>query len=243
MSPHIIKMGQFRVHVNWDIAISCFVLWCVLVALGAWQLERDEDKNGFLFNQQQRAKTPVVELEALGQGKPSQQQSIRVTGQFDDQRYFYLVGQRHLGQEGAELISPFYYGDGKLVFVSRGWLADADEIPTEELPTQIVTYVAPPSPDFLLKEPLNVDEWPAHIHAIDVSAMGRLFDEAVYPYLLRLEPQSEGMLTNHWASQIYSTRSNWLYAMQWFAFAAMLVLILLVKSSNIVALLRSVLGR
>jgi len=238
MSPITVKIGSLTININWDIAISCFVIWSVLVALGVWQLDRESKKSQFLFDQQQREQRPVVDLVSLGEARPSSQQGIRISGRYDPQRFFYLVDQRYLGQEGVEVITPYIYGDGRLVFVSRGWQSVGElAVITDEL-VEISAYIAPDLPDFLVKEPLSNTQWPIHMHDIDIKAMSQLFDEKVYPYLLRLEEQSFGMLTAHWPKKAFSTRSNWWYAMQWFLIATAFFCFVLIRSSNVIAVVK-----
>ena len=66
-----------------------------------------------------------------------------------------------------------------------------------------------------------------------------LFEEKIYPFVVRLADKSPGVLTRHWQPELIKVSTNISYATQWFVFAFLLLLIALLASSNLLGIIRS----
>ncbi len=122
--PQSIKKSklQFRF---WPavIVILCF---CVLCALGSWQLQRLFWKQDLITTLNQRLKLPEISLPAFIDEKEDVEfRYFKLYGRFIDESY-YLISRAGSGENGLRLISPFIHqpndGDPVLIMVDRGWI-------------------------------------------------------------------------------------------------------------------------
>lgn len=105
-------------------SLSCLIVFCILVTLGVWQLQRLEWKQGLIDDLRARSEAPPLtelprpphDLAALSY------RSVRLTGQYLEGREFLFPGRSYQGMTGEELAAPFVTEKGRGVIVSRGWL-------------------------------------------------------------------------------------------------------------------------
>ncbi|MET0378176.1 MAG: SURF1 family protein, partial [Spongiibacteraceae bacterium] len=81
-------------------------------------------------------------------------------------------------------------------------------------------------------------QWPRVIQQVDVDAMQTQLGVAAYPFSLRLDTDSTAALVADWPVVTSSPERHTAYAAQWFAMAAVLLLLWLLRSSNLQELIR-----
>lgn len=123
-----LRLGAFRP----GLPASLFTLaaFALLIALGVWQLQRLEWKEGLIEDMRLRAEAPPLaslppeplDIEDLSFRR------ARLTGRFVEGAEFFLPGRSFQGMTGSELAAPFVTAEGRGIIVSRGWL------PPEKLP-------------------------------------------------------------------------------------------------------------
>ena len=96
----------------------------------------------------------------------------------------------------------------------------------------------PPGESYLLGEVASDRAWPRLIQAADVAALADMLGEAVYPFIVRLEPDSAGALLADWPLVNTRPEKHTAYAVQWFAMASVLLLLFVWRSSNLGELLK-----
>ena len=105
-------------------AFCAFLALLILLALGAWQIQRLHWKEGILARISAAEAAPPVPL----QGTPGPFEKVEVTGRFrpDEAALFgAIVGTTPQGDRmGGDLIVPLERTDGPPVLVDRGWVPD-----------------------------------------------------------------------------------------------------------------------
>lgn len=97
------------------------------VGLGAWQMQRLSWKEGLiakLESGQEGANLGKNSLpEDLDDLRDKEFHFVNLPGEFVHEYEFHLMGQRHHGQLGYDILTPFRIADdGRMILVNRGWV-------------------------------------------------------------------------------------------------------------------------
>lgn len=214
----------------------------LFISFGFWQLDRAEYKRtihaefenrqsaeAIDFNQ---AQNNQLDIEALNW------QRLKVSGEFIEQYQILLDNQVEQTQAGYYVYTPFKLDQSEIVvLVNRGWLvADADR---KVIPELAATYgqahiyaVAKETPKtgLLLKEmpPEQMSEKVFRVQRINIEELEELTETKLLPFIIRLEAKSEHGYRKEWRLPGSGESMHIGYAFQWFAFAAVLLIIYLV---------------
>lgn len=247
------ESGGLQFNFEWRTTLFTALLLPLLVWLGFWQLDRAEQKSELAAVWDNRQSQPAIPLDALWSAAADElaYRPVMVTGQFDPQHYLLLDNRIQQGKFGYEVVAVFnLQGAGdRRVLVNRGWLAgDAArrELPKVSQPDGLQTltgtlYVAPGDP-YLLGEQALSGEWPLVLQALEMDKLGpalasRLGGE-FYRHSLRLEENDAAALVANWPVVNVSSAKHNGYAVQWFSMAAALLLLFVLRSSNLWRVLR-----
>lgn len=104
----------------------------VLISLGTWQVERLQWKEGLLATIEARAKSPprpLAEIEAeYARTGDVDYEPVRLQGRLLNDREDHYLATRH-GGPGYFVYTPLQLGDGRVVFVNRGFVPDGRQDP------------------------------------------------------------------------------------------------------------------
>lgn len=237
---------------EWRITLFVLVMVPLMVGLGFWQIQRAQEKTVLAQAWEQRRQQPPSPLAEL-QGEPAgalAYRPVEFTGRFLQEEYFLLDNRTRAGRFGQEVLGIVQVSGRPLsVIVNRGWLvADPARRALPEVPEVPGTvalkgyvYVAPGEP-YLLAEQEIGGRWPQVVQAVQmdklIPAVAGLTGDPVFPYPVRLAPDSAGALAADWQVVNVSPQKHRAYAVQWFAMAAVLTLFYLLRCSNLWQLLR-----
>jgi cytochrome oxidase assembly protein ShyY1 len=70
-----------------------------------------------------------------------------------------------------------------------------------------------------------------------VDVISEILGEDLFPYPVRLNENQPGVLIRHWTAVTANSDVNISYAIQWFVFAATIIIVSVLASSNIVSVL------
>lgn len=238
---------RLQIRFNWKIALGILILFSIFVRLGFWQLDRAEQKQQIQNDRDARSLVPLAigslnldDINAL------QQQKLTMNGSYDHDKSIRISNQIFRGQPGFEVITPFkLHSSNKIVLVSRGWISAESgpkkpaEIEPITGPQQLVGEIhIPTSNRFFL--PQKLDEppiWPIDLHHFDINTISPLFDRPLFPFVVRLDDNNPGVLERHWQVTRLKPMNSISYAIQWFGMALILVIISLIKSTNILGII------
>lgn len=109
----------------WLVGTVVVVAMAILLALGTWQVERlawKEELLARITSQLAQPPLPLASVEAArAAGEPIEYRPVTVTGTFlhDHERHFFATYE---GQSGFYIYTPLILGDGRALFVNRGFV-------------------------------------------------------------------------------------------------------------------------
>jgi surfeit locus 1 family protein len=210
----------------------------VMVRLGFWQLDRLEQRRN--FNQQvgEQINQPALELRgpALQQDLTQMEyRKVHVTGEYDFSQEIALRNQVNGNAPGVSLVTPLRIGDsGEVILVERGWIPAEDSAPGAwqkyqrpgEVTVEGIIRSARSRADFGgIKDPIpapgeQLKAW----YFVNIPAIQQQMPYEILPVYIQAAPiQGEDRLPKAWVPQLdLSEGPHMSYAIQWFAFAAVL---------------------
>ena len=227
-------------HFNWKLTLFTVLLLPLLVYLGLWQLEREQEKRdtqiGFDAKAAEQPR-PLADIDWRAT-EDNAWRRIQAVGRYDADRQFLLDNRINQSRVGYEVITPFQTDSG-LLLVNRGWVAqgvDRQTLPDvavtrDEVRIQGTIYV--PGGDIMVlgqEEPAGQNPWPRVVQSLDVKQMSALLNETVLPFSVRLESGSPGLQQLNWQPITLSPETHRAYAVQWFFMAVVLIILYLIFS-------------
>lgn len=98
--------------------------FCILVALGVWQLHRLEWKENLIDNLKARSTDTAVEAPVKIDDLPAWEfRHVTMKGHFDNAHEFFIINRSLHGNPGVHVFTPFVRSDAdQTVLVNRGWV-------------------------------------------------------------------------------------------------------------------------
>lgn len=202
--------------------------------LGFWQLDRAAYKQQLHQQMEQRMRGPALELLPGFQYHDALRfRAAVVRGHFIAGAEVLLDNRVHAGQAGAAVYAPFVMsGEPRRLLVERGWVPwskDHAQLPEVELPTgelELRGYLdqAPLRNAYMGEAPAEAMQgrvWPYLDWARLAAKAGPMMDEVV----LREDAPASGALLRIRPSLQEKRGMHIGYAVQWFAFAAIVALV------------------
>ena len=206
----------------------------LLVALGLWQLQRADEKQAVLLKQELRATAAPVEFAVLENLERSNSEFLRVivAGHYDVKKSMLLDNRVRHGRVGYEVLTPFLTDGGEWVLINRGWIPaerSRAQMPQFSTPTERVVLEVHVAPEPRRKADLQVAgaDWPKVIQQLDILAARPIVDLPLLKVELRLSPGEVSAFDAQWPAINMKPEKHTAYAVQWFALAALLMLLLL----------------
>jgi cytochrome oxidase assembly protein ShyY1 len=209
------------------------VLLALFVSLGRWQWHRGEAKQ-VLFDSYERSETAPALNAPVDFDNAERFKRVAFDGRFEPEHQVLLDNRSHAGQPGYEVLTPFVLADGRRILVNRGWVPFGgyrDRLPDvsmqgersaaisgrlEELPTPgLASGRAPPAGAAWPK----VTSFPTHEEL--ETALG----EKLARRILLLDPQLPGGYVREWSPPGMAPTRHFSYAIQWWGFAAVLLVL------------------
>jgi surfeit locus 1 family protein len=232
---------------EWRTTLVTLVMVPLMASLGFWQLQRAQEKANLVSVFEERQQQTPALLSALWDttAESLAYMPVRLIGSFLPDKYFLLDNQVQHGQFGYAVLGILQLRDaGGSVLVNRGWIAGDSArrtlpvVPDVTGPVDITghVYVAPGEPFVLAEQQLD-KAWPKRIQAEEMDKLGpavaALQGGKVFPFTVRIDAGQPGALQVDWQLVNMSPQKHQGYAVQWFAMAAGLFVIYLLRSSNL----------
>ena len=220
---------------SWLMTLATLVLLGVFVSLGRWQWQRGEDKQAVWAEFQRDAQAVSI---SGGIDELPRFSRVELRGHFDPAHQFLLDNRSHQGRPGYEVLAPFITENAGRVLVNRGWIpftgyrdrlpdvsmppAEASQSITvtgrvEELPVSgLASGRAPPAPDAAWPK---LTSFPTH------EELQSMLGEPVARRILLLDPQAPGGYLREWKPPGLDPSRHFSYAIQWWGFAAVLLVL------------------
>jgi len=207
-----------------------------LLALGTWQVQRLDWKQGLIDKLQSRASLAPSAIPAGPLDEESHEfLPVQVTGTYDHDNEFHLVNRALNGKAGINVVTPLRLADGSTVLVNRGWVpfeARDRSLRPEGLPegaqtvTGLLRFVKPRSWIQEAVVPENEPDNNAWFN-IDPPAMAAKLGLSTLPvhYVLSSDQSERGNLPRgrQWSLDIKNDHLQ--YAITWYSLALTLLVI------------------
>ncbi len=233
---------KLQLDINWKLALASALLLPLLLALGFWQLSREQEKIAVQTLYDERRDQPEIALESLLPAPPDDEAlaylPVQASGRFDNTRQFLLDNRMHESRPGYELISPLETEAG-VVMINRGWLPQGPSrqqlpaLPPVENPVTVAgTVYVPPGRTFVLSDAQeqSAEQWPKVIQRVEIDEMAELLGMELFPHTVRLRDGEPGALVIDWPVVTSGPETHRAYAVQWFTMAVVLLLLFLYSS-------------
>jgi surfeit locus 1 family protein len=217
---------------TWPMTLITLVMLTLFVGLGRWQWHRGEAKQAVWAEFERNA--PASSLGARDFSSIDRFARVQLDGTFDAEHQFLLDNRSHAGKPGYEVLTPFVLGDGRRILVNRGWIPFGgyrDRLPDtsisvavagitgriDELPMGgLASGRAAPGNDAAWPK---LTSFPTH-HELE-SALGVKLQRRI----VLLDPQVPGGYVREWSPPGMPPTRHFSYAIQWWGFAAVLLVL------------------
>lgn len=236
-----LKIGSRRFSPSLKLSVFSLILFSILVYLGTWQLGRAEYKKNISHQIQHHAEGEPIQFALLDKLDLVKQRFTRVflDGVFLNNFTFLLDNQMYKHKPGYRILTAFQAPNlDKLILIDRGWVplgSSRKQLPSIEniyglkRVTGIINTI--PSGIILRKDVFNpTDTWPVVIQQVDYEFISNAMQHKVYNFVVQLQNHdltSYDIIPNGFG---VSSNKNIGYALQWYFFAALVVIYYLITS-------------
>ena len=210
------------------------ILIPLFVYLGLWQLDRAAQKRQLNASLESRRKLPALSLNgSLPNDDAWEFRKVVASGRFLADRTVLIENRKYQGKTGFHVITPLKLDDnGKIVLVNRGWipreqLAAADAVPpTPDAAVTVHGVVAlPKAPAIVLGQPDDKGEGTPHWPYLTLDHFSAWSGLRILPIeILQSADDADGFV-RQWPQPRFSDTMHIGYAIQWFAFALIALLV------------------
>lgn len=223
------KVGTFTFRPGLGLTVIVLALIALFVRLGAWQLDRAEQKEKLKAAVESGASSPVLELRPGTEFFPALRfRRILVKGHFEPDKQILLDNQTHDGRAGVHVLTPLRMRDSETrVLIDRGWIAlepSREHLPEAEAPegeVEVHGVIDTPSPPlFILGAASRAGPaWGRLWPYIDLGHFSKYAGYPVKPYLIRQAPADPHGYVRVLPTVEMTSAMHIGYAIQWFALA------------------------
>ncbi len=222
---------------RWLVLLAAVVAAVSTLRLGFWQLDRAAQKTALQQSIESRSALPELAQADLADSAEAAsllyQRRIRLSGHWLPEATVFLDNRQMDGRPGFFVMTPLRLdtdvGNGKLVWVQRGWVPRDNDVrtrlpavPTPRHLVEVAGRIAPP-PARLFE--FDGDETGPIRQNLDLDASARRLGQTVLPLtVLQTESPTDGDdgLIRHWPSPTLDVDKHHGYAFQWFALSALI---------------------
>jgi surfeit locus 1 family protein len=210
------------------------ILAPLFVGLGIWQLERAEQKRNQGSALEIRRKQPPLSLnEPYPEVEQLRFRQVVARGRYLNDKSVLIENRKHLGKTGFHLITPVdLHESDKILLVNRGWIAQdqldqalarADVQGTVSLQGE-VRIPQPPAIQLKQQSVSTADALPRWPY-LTLEHYGEWSGLDILPLMVLLSAQDDHGFMRQWPHPRVSDLMHIGYAIQWFAFAIITLLV------------------
>lgn len=226
-----LQFGRVRWSASWPMTLLTAAAVIAFILLGRWQWHRADERRALVasFNAGIAAAVP---LQGRSGSELPRYAHVRVRGRYDPAHQFLLEDMAHGEQVGYQVLTPLQLTDGRTVIVNRGWvpmvdasytkLPDVSFISPEEIsvigrldslpPAGLSLGHVPPKPG---------PHWPKPASFPTMADLASALGHPLMSRQLLLDPGQPMGYVRDWHPGGLSTLGHLSYALQWWSFAAL----------------------
>lgn len=238
------RVGPYEFRPGLVPSLVTLVLLPLFISLGFWQLDRAGQKsavqaelNAALEKAQFKLVRKITDKELLFR-------RVEIEGRFDPEYSYLLDNAIWQGKPGYLVLVPFHYASGHgVILVNRGWLPQGQsravlpEIPPVPGTVNVAGVLSgPPGKLLELDTTARLDtgsrHWPQVIQQVDLEQIGQQLGYTMSPLMLQINANEPYAYAQGWHPIVDTPQKNISYAIQWFSFAGILVLLFIVLNTK-----------
>jgi len=224
-------------HLVWSTLLLAAGL-AVFLSAGFWQLNRAAEKRAFITSFNDATQTPALSAPADSNAGEVLYRRFSLRGTYLPKRQVLLDNMVSDGEVGYQVLTPFRLDaelGGQVVLVNRGWVkgsADRRQLPNIGVANNVrevrgrLAYL--PAPGIRLDTPLpeaNSVNWPLPMTWPTAAQISTLIQEPLLEWQLLLDDDQPDGYRRNWQPDIMRPQTHLGYAVQWFSFAALALII------------------
>jgi surfeit locus 1 family protein len=229
------QLGAFEFKPSAWPTLAAVLLIAAFIALGFWQIRRGDEKRVIVATAQAQQQLPPIELTGAAVDlKSVRYRTVTIRGSYATRYMMYLDNKIQQGRVGYQIVVPLKIaGTEAYVLVNRGWVAmgpSRNDLPQVSVPDGVVTLqgmLQMPSIDVGKFGGGNRSNagWPAVYRWVDVLAVAAESGLPLKPYMILEQSTQHDGLVRDWQLISGSPDKNYAYAMQWFTFAGIIMVL------------------
>ena len=217
--------------------VAAVVAVAVFVTAGQWQGRRMHEKEMLRAQLDAAAALPPLELSAVGANadwESLRYRTVVLSGTYDGHRQVLVDNRVHEGRAGYHVVTPLALADGRTILVNRGWTPQGPScavppaVPPPPGTVTVVGRIATPSAGFFELEstPPAGNVWQNLDPARFTAATGIPVPGAIVE--VTRAPVPDDGLVRDWPAPDFGIEKHRIYMLQWYAFAALAVVLWIV---------------
>ena len=209
--------------------------------LGRWQWHRGDLRQAE-YDRFASGAEYVVALGTQGIDQVPRFQRVSVVGQFDAEHQFLLDNRSYEGRPGYEVLTPLHRPNGRVLLIDRGWVpftGSRQQLPNIVLePRGIVTVIGRaddlPSPGLASGRapPSAQESWPKVTAFPSMAQLSTASGIALESRIVLMDPHEQAGYVRDWHPPGMEPIRHWSYAVQWWAFGILAIVLWVVLSSK-----------
>jgi surfeit locus 1 family protein len=233
------NFGDLEFNFRWAPTLLLALPIPLFVGLGLWQLDRAEEKRASAQTLSERSQLPPYRLDGiLADAESLRFRGIRARGTFESEGQIYIENRRHAGRTGFHVITPLRLADTDMrVLVNRGWIpAQSDgtrsRAPAPEGLVEVTGETHIPAPPALVLHggPEAAVAWGERWPYLTLDLFAAVSDYPLQPLVILQDAGDDGGFVRVWPAEPPKEGMHIGYALQWFAFA-LIALVLYLRLS------------
>lgn len=225
------------------LTLLTIVLCVTFVMLGRWQWHRGDLRQAE-WDRFASGAEKVVPLGSGGVDSVPRFQRVSVVGQMDADHQFLLDNRSYQGRAGFEVLTPLHRPNGRVLLVDRGWVPFSgvrQRLPDVALRARgVVTVVGRvdnlPSAGLASgRSAPDAQGWPKVTAFPHMSELSAVLGVPLEPRIVLLDAREDDGYVRDWHPPGMEPIRHWSYAVQWWAFAALAVVLWVVLGLKKVA--------
>jgi cytochrome oxidase assembly protein ShyY1 len=200
------------------------ILATIFVALGFWQLHRNQEKHDKVRAARAAYAAPAPDL--VQRATPADGRRTEATGTYDADHEVLLRNQIQNGNAGDGILTPLRLADGTAVLVDRGWLATTDAESSHRIPPPagpvVVRGIVHPSRALSSQDAVRTTAGMMSVPRVDLTRIGAGLPYQLRPVWIEAQAQQPAPGTGQPLLPVPpppDSVNHMQYAIQWFAFA------------------------
>ncbi|MET0071726.1 MAG: SURF1 family protein [Candidatus Thiodiazotropha sp.] len=209
------------------------ILAPLFFGLGLWQLDRAEQKRSQGSALEMRRKQPQLSLNGpLPDAEQLLFRKVEAQGRYLHQRSVLIENRKHQGKTGYHLVTPLQLSENAgIVLVNRGWIAhdQLDQALREaegEESVRVEGEVRIPQPPAIELQQADAETaTPPHWPFLTLNHFSEWSGLEILPFVILQSPRDGHGFVRQWPHPRVSDMMHIGYAVQWFAFALITLLV------------------